>query len=332
MIRAILISIPILFASSLYAQQIPISSQPLSNAYFFNPAAAGVQGFVDISLGGRQQWAGIENAPRTYFLYANSALGKQVGEDFSYLSLPVSNPAYYDQLQNSRPKVKHAIGGRVFSDSYGAFAETGIGFDYAIHLPIKEKIYLAFGLGLQASNFYFDREKAKVLDVFDPTYDQFLAGKDSQFLVNARFGAYIYTDKLRIGYSLNQLIPNRLSGVENLNLYQGQKIHHFGNISYRFPINKIGITPSGSILFAAQSPLSIYGGLIFDYNSTFLVSAAYRNEGSLVFGLGFTVIKLIRLSYTYDFQINDIQNVSSGSHELLVKVMLNRKNASDGKK
>lgn len=332
MMRVIVISIFLLIACNTDAQQIPLSSQPLSNAYFFNPAAAGVQGYIDISLGGRQQWTGIENAPRTYFLYANTALGKQAGKDFSYLSLPVSNPAYYEKLQNSKPKVKHAIGGRIFSDSYGAFAETGIGIDYAIHLPIKEKVYLAFGLGLQTSNFYFDRVKAQVMDALDPTYDQFLAGKDSQFLVNARFGTYIYTDKLRIGYSLSQLIPNRLSGVEDPNLYQGQKVHHFGNISYRFPLNKMGITPSGSILFASHSPLSIYGGLIFDYNRLFLVSAAYRNEGSIIFGLGFTIIKIIRLSYTYDFQLNDIQTVSSGSHELLVKIMLNRKKASNGKK
>jgi type IX secretion system PorP/SprF family membrane protein len=311
------------------AQQIPITSQPLSNAYLYNPAAAGVQGYIDITLGGRQQWTGIENAPRTYYLYANSALGKNSGKDFSYLSLPVSNPGYYNQLAQSKPKVKHAIGGRVFADSYGAFSESGIGVDYAIHLPLKEKLYLSFGLGLQASNFYFDRSKAQVLDAFDPSYDQFLSGKESELLFNGRFGAYIYTDKLRIGYSINQLVQNSLTGETSASAYQGQKIHQFGNVSYRFDLNKIGLTPSAAILFAPHSPLSIYGGLIFDYNRLFLISAAYRNDESIVFGIGFTALKIFRLSYTYDFPMGDVQKVSSGSHELLLKVMLNRKNASD---
>lgn len=332
MIRLTLIISIFLLAFTTRAQQIPITSQPLSNAYFFNPAAAGVQGYVDITLGGREQWVGFENAPKTYYLYANSALGKSAGKDFSYLSLPVSNPGYYNQIQNSKPKVKHALGGRVYADSYGAFSESGLGVDYAIHLPLKEKVYLAFGLGFQVSNFHFDRAKAEVLDDYDPTYSQFLSGKESEFLFNGRFGAYLYTERLRLGYSVNQLIPNSLSGDTNGDVYQGQKIHQFGNVSYRIPLNKVGITPSASILFAPRTPMSIYGGLIFDYNRVFLVSAAYRNEGTVIFGLGFTIINLIRVSYTYDLAISDLQNVSSGSHEIIIKLMLNRKNASNEKR
>ena len=311
------------------AQQFPISSQPLSNAYFFNPAAAGVQGFLDISLGARQQWAGIENAPRTYFLYANSTLGKKVGKDFSYLSLPVSNPGYYDKLKDSKPKVKHAVGGRVYSDSYGAFTESGVGADYAIHLPLKEKLYLALGIGFQFSNFYFDRSKAVPADMDDPTYNQFLFGNESQNVFNGRFGVYLYSDRFRFGYSLNQLIPNSLSGETNSASYQGLKISHFANASYRFPLNKIGITPSASLLYTANTPVNLYGGLILDYDGLFLISAAYRNEGDLIFGLGLTFLKVVRFSYSYDFPIADLSGLNSGSHELLIKLMLNPKKGSD---
>ena len=325
----IVISFISLCLGQIHAQQIPLSSQPLSNAYFFNPAAAGVQGYIDVSLGGRQQWTGIDNAPRTYFLYANSALGKSGGKDFSYLSLPVSNPAYLDQLDAGKIKVKHAIGGRVFSDSYGAFAETGAGIDYAIHLPLKEQLYLAFGLGLQFSNFFFDRDKATVLDPNDPTYDQFLSGKDSEFLINGRFGAYLYSDKLRIGYALNQLIPNDLGSSNSDQVYAGLKVHHFANLSYRFSLKKSGLSPSFSTSFTANSPMSIYAGLLFDYQRKFLVSAAYRNDQSLVFGIGFTIVKIVRLSYTYDVPSSSLSNVSSGSHELLIKLMLNRNKSTN---
>lgn len=311
------------------AQQFPISSQPLSNAYFFNPAAAGVQGFMDVSLGGRQQWAGIENAPRTYFLYANSALGKKVGKDFSYLSLPVSNPGYYDKLLDSKPRVKHALGGRVYSDSYGAFTETGVGADYAIHLPLKEKLYLALGIGFQFSNFYFDRTKAITAENNDPTYQLFLSGYESQNIFNGRFGVYLYSDRFRFGYSVNQLIPNSLSGETNSASYQGLKMSHFANASYRVPLNKIGITPSASLLYTAHAPLSLYGGLILDYNKLFLITAAYRNEGDLIFGVGLTLLKIVRFTYTYDFPVADFASLNSGSHELLIKLMLNPKKGSN---
>ena len=324
--RKLLLSISLIsfFTVNIVAQQIPITSQPLSNAFYYNPAAAGVQGFLDVSIGGRQQWTGINDAPRTYFVYANSIVGKTAAKDFSYLSLPVSNPGYYDQLNKGKSKVKHGIGGRLFADSYGAFSETGIGVDYAIHLPLKEKLYLALGLGFEASNFSFDRGNAAVLDDIDPTWDQFLSGEESTILFNGRFGVYLYSERLRLGYSLNQLVPNKLSAESNSGSFQGQKIHHFGNASYRLPLNKIGITPSASVLFTAHTPLSVYGGLIFDYNRLFLVSAAYRNEGSLIFGIGLTLLKVVRFSYTYDFSISELADAQSGSHELLIKLMLNR--------
>lgn len=325
MMRNSYILVFILLSISLKGQQIPLTSQPLSNAFFYNPAAAGVQGYIDVSLGGRQQWSGIENAPQTFFLYANSTVGKPSGKDFSYLSLPVSNPSYYNELQNKKAKVKHAIGGRAFSDSYGAFGETGIGLDYAIHLPLKEKLHLAFGLGFQVSNFSFDKAKGQVMDDIDPTYDQFLAGNSSAFLFNGRFGFYLYTDKLRFGYSINQLIPNALNATENGNVYQGQKMHHFGNISYRIPAGKWGFTPSASALFTPHVPVNIFGGLLIDYDRLFLINVAYRNEGSLILGAGFTVLKIVRISYSYDLPINDLAISSSGSHEVLIKLMLNRK-------
>lgn len=325
---ALSISLISFLAANAIGQQIPITSQPLSNAFFFNPAAAGVQGFIDVSIGGRQQWTGIDNAPRTYFVYANSILGKSGGDDFSYLSLPVSNPGYYDQISNGKPKIKHAIGGRLFADSYGAFSLTGIGVDYAIHLPLKEKLYLALGLGVEGSNFHFDRQKAQVMDSFDPTWDQFLSGEESKFIFNARFGVYLYSERLRLGYSLNQLVPNKLNSESVSGSFQGQQMHHFGNISYRIPLKKIGLAPTASVLLTAHTPVSIYGGLIVDYNRLFLVSAAYRNEGSVIFGLGFTLLKIVRFSYTYDFSISELSDAQSGTHELLIKLMLNRNKGS----
>jgi type IX secretion system PorP/SprF family membrane protein len=313
---------------STIAQQFPITSQPLSNAYFFNPAAAGVQGFLDISIGGRHQWTGIENAPKTYYLYANSILGKPSGKDFSYLSLPVSNPGYYDLLNKGKTKVKHGLGGRVFSDSYGAFNETGIGADYAIHLPIKEKLYLALGLGFDISNFQFDQLKAVVLEDNDPTYNQFLSGQKSKILFNGRFGAYLYSDRFRLGYSIDQLVPNNLSGETGGGSIQGKRMHHFANASYRFSLNKIGLTPSASALFTTNAPASIYGGLILDYNRIFLISGAYRNDGSVILGLGLTLLKIVRFTYTYDLAIGELGNAKSATHELVIKLMLNRNKSS----
>ena len=56
------------------AQQLPQISQYLRNQYMINPGAAGVYDFTDVTLGGRLQWAGLEDAPKTSYLAASAPL------------------------------------------------------------------------------------------------------------------------------------------------------------------------------------------------------------------------------------------------------------------
>ena len=51
------------------AQQVPQYSQFLQNQYMVNPASTGVYDFINVTVGGRLQWAGLENAPKTSYLY-----------------------------------------------------------------------------------------------------------------------------------------------------------------------------------------------------------------------------------------------------------------------
>ena len=61
-----------------YGQQLPQYSQYLRNQYMVNPAAAGVYDFVDITLAGRLQWLGFENAPKTSYLSVTSPVSRTV--------------------------------------------------------------------------------------------------------------------------------------------------------------------------------------------------------------------------------------------------------------
>ena len=75
--RKILIIFTIGLATVAYGQQMPQFSQYMRNQYMVNPAAAGMYDFLDITIGGRMQWLGFNNAPKTSYLYASSALSKR---------------------------------------------------------------------------------------------------------------------------------------------------------------------------------------------------------------------------------------------------------------
>lgn len=70
---------------SLQAQQIPVYNHYYSNPYLYNPAEAGGNGFINVSLNHRQQWRGIEGAPVVSTLTFEAPLGK------SSLGLSVRN-------------------------------------------------------------------------------------------------------------------------------------------------------------------------------------------------------------------------------------------------
>ena len=120
---------------------------------------------------------------------------------------------------------------------------------------------------------------------------------------------------------------NPLSDANNES--QGQQIHHFINASYRIANDKWGITPNTSFLLSPQQPFNALAGLLVDYKQKILISAAYRNEGTIVLGAGILFFDIVRASYSYDLPMSGQHIYEQGSHEVILKFMLNKKEKSD---
>ena len=85
-----------------------------------NPAASGIYEYIDISAGVRQQWVGFNNAPRNFFISGHTPLGK--GNTALYnpsLRIGGRGPVQTPDIKTG--KMKHAVGGYMFADEYGAF-------------------------------------------------------------------------------------------------------------------------------------------------------------------------------------------------------------------
>ena len=59
------------------AQQFVQYSQYNNNKFIYNPAAAGILGKMNVDFGYRNQWAGFENAPTSYFVSGQYVLGEE---------------------------------------------------------------------------------------------------------------------------------------------------------------------------------------------------------------------------------------------------------------
>jgi hypothetical protein len=75
--KRIIALIAMALTSGVYSQQMPQYSQYLRNQFMVNPGAAGVYDFVDVTIGGRWQWIGFGDEPRTAYLSVTSPITRK---------------------------------------------------------------------------------------------------------------------------------------------------------------------------------------------------------------------------------------------------------------
>lgn len=78
---------------------------------------------------------------------------------------------------------------------------------------------------------------------------------------------------------------------------------------------------------ADPSPASIDASLRVMYDERFWVGGSYRHNDALVAMVGVYISPLLDLSYSYDFTTSDLNNVSAGTHEVVLgfKLLNNRR-------
>lgn len=295
-----------------------------------NPAAAGMYDFLDVTLGGRSQWTGITNSPMTAYAYASTVLSANKTRYNPSLRTsygPIASPKV------NTGKLKHAIGGQVIADQYGAFRDISVAGTYAIHLPVSKDYNISFGAKLGLSNSSFLQERAQVLSqmpdytgptVTDATYDNYLANQSSLNFMEIGAGLFFYSDRLYAGISADQLSRNSISFGSGTANFDPQM--HF-NIMAGYRLNLTDdwtIMPSALVKIMPPAPTSIEGSLQFEYKRWLWFAASYRHNDAVVGMLGCNLSERFKIGYSYDFSITDFNNYSSGGHEVILGLMLGR--------
>lgn len=309
------------------AQQLPQYSQYQRNQIMSNPGAAGSYDFLDLTLGGRYQWAGFDNSPKTAYAYGSSVINKpkvRYNPSLRTSTGPVRNPKV------STGRVKHAIGGEFYLDEYGAFRKLSFSGIYAVHLPITKTSNLSLGtkIGVTSNNFLADR--AVVLTELqgnggmDDTYNQFLQDQSSVNFLNIGLGLYYYSDQFFFGVSADQLSRDFVSfGTGTANFDPNMHMQFIAG--YKFPISEnLSLMPSLIGKYMNPAPFSFDANLQLEYKEWLWFMAGYRNSNDIIVGLGANINERFKLGYSYDFTTSKIGNYTSGSHEVVLGLMIGR--------
>ena len=155
---------------------------PEENIYSFNPAYAGLESSLDVSVWGREQWSGIDGRPSTQSLVAHL-------------------PAY---------RLSGGVGLRITNDRLGPFQYLKFegGYDYVV---ANERMIWSVGLTAGIDQITFDGQK---LRASEGLYTGGLIDHMDQLLPNQNLsdmapvfsiGAYIITDAFEGGLALQDI-------------------------------------------------------------------------------------------------------------------------------
>jgi len=318
------------FTPTTLGQQLGQFSQYMQNMYVLNPAAAGINHQVDINLSYRRQWTGISGAPTMFYLSGASPLGREYRKpSFKASSTRISNPEKYGgsaKATEERKSLYHGVGGMVASHEIGAFRKTLANGSYALHIPLNQKIMIGFGLSAGLSNYAFDASKIEADASTDQTYVNFISGGSSANVLDASFGTIIYNKRWYFAYSALQLLQNQIDfGTTNATGTELER-HHYLSAGYTFDINsEFSLTPSVMVKNMAPLPVTYDINVKLDYQNFVWGGISYRNQSAIVGLFGMTLKEKYRFGYSYDYSVSTIREFATGSHEIFIGLMLNKR-------
>lgn len=309
----LILGIILLGTAALKAQQVPVYSQYMENKYLINPAHAGSQGYTNYNLTARQQWLGFENAtaPVTQAIAAETR---------------VLQSSFISKMRNirsgtrrRRPSGRVGLGGYIFNDKSGMINRTGIQATYAYHLPLNES-QLSFGISGTVYQFKLDRDGLILNDETDPLID---GRENTLFVPDASAGVYYMHGRFYAGLSTLNLFESvlKFGSDQSYSNYKLERYHYFMS-GYRYDLGD-GFEIEPSVLLKSSERVNLQADINVKayYQRDYWLGLSYRTGNAIISMVGVSIGKLY-FGYAYDYSFKDVQNLTYGSHEILIGVKI----------
>ncbi len=283
----------ILLAKPVSAQQDPQYTQYMFNGLAFNPAYAGSREAISAVLLLRKQWVQLEGSPSTG-------------------SFTIHGPSANE---------RHGLGFSVVHDRLGITRQSFAGLSYAYRLPLASGV---LSLGLRGGVTQFTNRYSDIVTI-NP--DQQNPGVDvSTWLPRVGTGFYFNTKRFYIGFSAPNILAGRYSRYNNQfrnSIASEQRVHYFSTAGVVIPLSKnVDFKPSVVGKFVKNAPWELDLNATLLFRKVFWVGAGYRTRDAAVFLIEYMSLKGWRIGYSYDYTLTQLNQVNTGSHEILFGIDL----------
>jgi type IX secretion system PorP/SprF family membrane protein len=274
---------------------------------YYNPAFTGFKGSV-IKLYYRNQWAGFDGAPKTFFISGEINLA-----DYFKKGVPVA--------EGDQPVVKagiqHSVGVSVLSDTFGPFVENHIFASYRYVVILTEKVRLQAGAAIAYHAQTLDGNKLTSEEENDPSLQNYINHTNRSGRMDFNMGIALSGEDFYAGYAM-QNIKGGLGESKNDFFKNNSKMHYIVQGGYRRALSdKVGLVFNGLFRFDDQLKETIEGQIKGVFYNTAWLGVGYRNSLAYSLHTGFRISQL-QLGYAYEIPTGKAQMTGNGTNEIVV--------------
>lgn len=315
--KLIITCVFITLAQILFAQQKPQYTQYLFNSYLLNPALTGIEDFTDIKIGNRTQWTGLEGAPTTNYFTINTPLGKFDTQESD--TTQIAGNLFAPRTTTSKPH--HGLGMLLMSDKAGLIGTINLQLSYAYHLKLTYNLNLATGLYLGLNHTSFNGGLATL----ENTEDMAIQNTSGNYKPDIGVGVLLYNNSFHIGLSIQQIVPQLYLETKEFNLNSKTVPHLLLNACYKIHFGENFVfSPSLLLKIVSPVPISYDANMKVMFKNKVWLGASYRRNDSYGILMGTSINHRFHIGYAYDITSSPLKAVNSGSHEVVVGLMLNK--------
>lgn len=278
------------------AQQKPMFSQYMFNMININPAYAGNRRALNISALYRNQWVGIEGAPKTGSLSVD----------------------YRGTESNI------GFGVQMYDDRIGIEKTSGVQTFYSYHVPLNNAT-LSLGISGGILNYSANYANVSTVDPNDPSFLKNING----WLPTFGAGAIISAPSWYLGLSVPDMLKTKINEQGRADVSSQAPFLHFfatGGLILRAS-DQISFKPSFLVKAVGGAPIQVDGNANVWFNNVFSLGVSYRTGDAIVGMVELQASPQIRIGYGYDHTISKLSSYARGTHELMIRFeFLSKKN------
>jgi len=269
------------------AQQDPIYSQYMMNGMVINPAYMSMDDAVNLTLVGRNQWVGVDGAPKTASL------------------------SFYTPFKATNT----SLGFSAMNEKITVQSRTGFNFHVSQKINLNENLRLSLGIKLGMSQF---KENNSQLTTTDPVF----AENASYMKSEVGFGMMFYSDKFFVGLSSPTFQSFDMGNKVNKIVY---KSHYYLQAGYLMDAgDNVKIKPNILVRKVSGSGLGIDFNTSLLIKELVWLGVSYRSEKTITGLVQVRITPNFSFGYSYDTPMSsNLKGAQSVSHEIMLNYRFN---------